>query len=84
MVCNRQPRSFQGVYSHGRSDEWTEGRQGRMTGQVDSREASFLIPTSFIVYNIRVLVLKFSCFWFWFLGLLVDDATFKKNLCFHS
>ncbi len=26
MVCRRQPRSFQGVHPHGRSDGWTEGR----------------------------------------------------------
>jgi len=34
MVCSRQPRSFQGVDSHGRPDGWTQGRQGRMTRQV--------------------------------------------------
>jgi len=27
MVCNRQPRSFQGVDSHGQLDGWTEGWQ---------------------------------------------------------
>jgi len=45
-------------------------------GRADLGEASFFIPTSYTIYNIRVLVLKLSCFWFWFLGLLVDGATF--------
>ncbi len=33
MVCSRQPRSFQGVDSHGQPDGWTEGWwDGRLDG----------------------------------------------------
>jgi len=58
MVCSWQPRSFQGVDSHGRPDGWTKGQQGRMTGRADSGETSFLIPTSFIIYNVRASLLQ--------------------------
>jgi hypothetical protein len=52
MVCSRQPRSFQGVDAHGRPDGWTERRRGQMTGWAGLGAASFVIPTSFTIYNI--------------------------------
>jgi len=58
MVCNWQPRSFQGVDSHGWPNGWTKGRHGRMTGRAGSGAASFLIPTSFIIYNVDTSVKK--------------------------
>jgi hypothetical protein len=57
MVCSRQPRSFQGVHPHGRPDGWTQGRQGRMTGRAGSGAGSFVIPTSFNIYNIIIWLL---------------------------
>ncbi len=54
---------------------WTTGRMdrgrmtGRMTGRTDSREASFLIPTSFTICNDA-------------LGMLVNDAIVgEKKYC---
>jgi hypothetical protein len=63
MVCSRQPRSFQGVNSHGQLDGWTEGRRdGRrvliefcwninMWNRIFQRVTLFVILLSFEVLS---------------------------------
>jgi hypothetical protein len=43
MVCSRQPRSFQGVYPHGRPDEWTEDKQ-RTDDGTHGFKGGFILP----------------------------------------
>ncbi len=70
-----------------RMDDRTEGRQGRMTGRTDSREASFLISTSFTICNnfyvfsvIIIFYNKNKVFLFHFCIFVYLDASLKFHI----